>query len=116
MSDLVPQEVKEKAHAAIADHLSKPETVPNLLDEVNKLASGAIKISDAFESVKQNLDIVDQANYKDKNGKAVNKFKPTWIGYKQVGVIIMPYTVFLRPSRLALQRPPQSFSKYCVKN
>ena len=76
----VSDAVKEKAQAAIADELAKPETAKNLLEEVKKLGDSAIKIDQAFERVKNDLGKVDQNNYKDKNGKPIAKLQPTWIG------------------------------------
>ena len=80
----VPDTVKEKAQAAMADELSKLETAQSLLDEVRALGDSAIKIDQAFERVKIDLGAVDQNNYKDKSGNPIPKLQPTWIGYQQV--------------------------------
>ena len=81
----VSDAIKEKAQAAIAEELAKPEMAENLLDEVKKLADSAIKIDQAFSRVKVDLGTVDQNNFKDKDGKPLPKLQPTWIGFQQVG-------------------------------
>jgi hypothetical protein len=84
----VTQVVKDKAQAAIAEELAKPETAKTLLDEVRKLADSAIKIDQAFNRVKNDLGTVDQNNYKDKDGNPIAKLQPTWIGFQLVGLTI----------------------------
>ncbi|KAF8069982.1 hypothetical protein FPV67DRAFT_995495 [Lyophyllum atratum] len=80
----LPASVINTAQAAMAAEAEKPETAANLLDEVRALADSAVKVDQAFERVKIDLGKVDQNNYKDKDGKPVEKFQPKWIAYQKI--------------------------------
>ena len=79
----LPPSVQEKGLAAMANEAAKPETKVNLMEEVQALADGAVKVDEAFERVRVGLGQVDSNNYKDKQGNPVPKFQPTWVGYQK---------------------------------
>ncbi|KAG8776465.1 hypothetical protein FRC12_000899 [Ceratobasidium sp. 428] len=71
----------QKAEAAMATAFADPKTNQQLLTEVRALSDAAIKIDQKFVSVSGELKLVDDNNYKDKNGNPVPKLKPQWDGF-----------------------------------
>lgn len=51
---------------------------------VKKLADQAIKTDRTFESIRTQLALIDQNDYKDKGGQPVAKLQPTWVKYQRV--------------------------------
>jgi len=80
----LPPSVQKKAQEAMTAEVSKDETTDKLMAEVTALGDSVVKVDEAFERVKIGLGKVDANNYKDKNGKPVAKFQPTWIGFQKV--------------------------------
>ena len=68
------------------------------MQEVEALADRALEVNEDFERIRVALGKVDEKNYKDKGGKQVDKFQPTWIGYKKVRVVPVVSFVLLRNS------------------
>src|SRR4051812_4886833 len=84
----LPPTAKAKAEEAMAKEVAKPETQKTLMDEVKALGNSAVMVDEAFERVKVGLGKVDSNDYKDKNGKPIAKFQPTWIGYQKVSLLL----------------------------
>ncbi|KIJ60872.1 hypothetical protein HYDPIDRAFT_43068 [Hydnomerulius pinastri MD-312] len=75
--------VDTKAQVAIANEVSKSDTMDKLMDEVKALGDSVLKVDEAFERVRVNLGTVDKNDYKDKQGNPVPKFQPTWVAYQK---------------------------------
>ena len=86
------------AQEAIVVGLATPETRTRLMQQVEALADRALEVNEDFERIRVGLGKVDEKNYKDKDGKPVDKFQPTWIGYKKVRVVLMVSFGLLRNS------------------
>ncbi|PPR08019.1 hypothetical protein CVT24_011080 [Panaeolus cyanescens] len=54
----------------------------DIKEQVKKLAEQTTKTKDAFEFIRRKLHLVDENHYKDKNGRPVAKFEPTWKRYQ----------------------------------
>ena len=90
----LPPGAQATAEDAMIEHLDKSETRQSLMDEARALRDRAVKVDEAFERVRKGLRQVDAKNYKDKDGKPIQKFQSTWAGYQKVGSVISRWTFF----------------------
>ncbi|KAF9226019.1 hypothetical protein BS17DRAFT_867367 [Gyrodon lividus] len=76
-------QAQAKAQEAITDEVAKSDTTDKLMEEVKALGDSVLKVDEAFERVRVNLGVVDNNDYKDKDGNPIPKFQPTWVDYQK---------------------------------
>lgn len=69
-------------------YLEKADTREGLMEEAKSFRYCAAKVDAAFERVRKGLEKVDASDYKDKDGKPIQKLQPTWVGYQRVSLAI----------------------------
>ncbi|PPQ73413.1 hypothetical protein CVT24_008507 [Panaeolus cyanescens] len=90
--DLAMQQIKdlqsrsttaeERANAYDAMTAQVNSSSSDIMEQVKILADQTIKTDRVFESIRQQLRIVDDNEYKDKNGHPIAKLEPTWKKYQ----------------------------------
>ncbi|KAG5642484.1 hypothetical protein DXG03_002734 [Asterophora parasitica] len=82
----LPTDVQCTALKSMEKELSKPETTQSILREVKHLMEKVIKIDQAFERVKTEVERIDGMPF---IGKPVEKFRPRWIGLQRRFVVLL---------------------------
>ncbi|KAH8078427.1 hypothetical protein BXZ70DRAFT_663104 [Cristinia sonorae] len=79
--DGMTPEVKADVYSTMAGKIDSSRA--DIVTEVEQLAYRAVATDEAFESIRTQLAVVDQNEYKDQFGRPVPRMQPTWIGYQR---------------------------------
>ncbi|KAF8601207.1 hypothetical protein BDV93DRAFT_524928 [Ceratobasidium sp. AG-I] len=70
------------AYAAMTERATDAATTEKMVKEIQDLFDSAMAMSKSFEHIKIELGNVDANEYKDKDGKPLEKLQPTWVGFQ----------------------------------